>query len=85
MHFVGGSDLGKMSTTHTPTVRWSVGATGGVTCDQAMKFTIDTDGAIPFMGGKDEVMDGQGFHDVIITIEDGVTGGRETTSRNEAT
>ena len=71
--------MGKMSTTHTPTVRWSVGATGGVACAQAMKFTIDMDGSIPLMGGKEEVRGGQGFHDVIITIEDGVTGGRETT------
>ena len=78
MHFVGGSDLGRMSTTHTPTVRWSVGATGGVAFGKATKFTIGMDGAILFMGGKDEFMGGQGFHDVIITIEDGVTIGRET-------
>ena len=63
-----------MSTTHTPTVRWSVGATRGVACAQAAKVTIDTNGSIPLMGGKDEVGGGQGFHDVIITIEDGVSG-----------
>ena len=79
MHFVGGSDLGKMSTTHTPMVRWSVGATGGVACAEITKFTMGTGGAIPLMGGKDEVRGGRGFHDVVITIEDGVTGGRETT------
>ena len=56
-----------------------MGATGGVACAQATKVTIDTDGAIPLMGKKDEVRGGQGFHDVIVTIEDGVTGGRETT------
>ena len=66
-------------TTHTPMIRWCVGDTGGVACAQAAKVTIDIDGAIPLMGEKDEVRGGQGFHDVIITIEDGVTGGRETT------
>ena len=68
-----------MSTTHASTVRWSVRATGGVACAQVVKVTIDMDGAIPLMGRKDEVRGGQGFHDVIITIEDGVVGGRETT------
>ena len=74
-----GSDLGKMSTTHTSTGRWSVGATRGVACAQAAKVTIDTDGAISLMCGKYEVRGGQGFHDVIITIKDGVTGGRVST------
>ena len=74
-----GSDVGKMSTTHTLMVRLCVGATRGVAYAQAVKFTIDTNGAILIMGGKDEVRGGQGFHDVIITIEDEVTGERETT------
>ena len=74
-----GSILGRMSTTHTATVRWSVGAIGGVVCVQAMKVTIGMGGVIWFMGGKDEVKGGHGFHDVIITIEDGVTRGRDTT------
>ena len=56
-----------------------MGATEGVACAQAVKVTIDTDGAILFMGRKDELRGGHGFHDVIITIEDGVTRGRETT------
>ena len=76
---MGGSDLGRMSTTHMPMVRWSVRATEGVACAQAMKFTIGMDGAIPFMGKKDEVRGGQGFHDFIIKIEDRVTGLWETT------
>ena len=71
--------MGRMSTTHTPIVRWSVGAIGGVACAEVTKVTIGMDGAILFMGGKDEVRGGHGFHDVIIAIEDGVTGGRETT------
>ena len=79
MHTVRGSVLGRMSTTHTPMVRWSVGATGGVACAQAVKFTIEMDGAILLMGRKDEVTGGQGFHDVIITIEGGVIGGMEIT------
>ena len=79
MHSAGGSDLVKMSTTHMPTTRWSVGATKGVACAEITKVTIGTGGAIPFMGRKDEVKGGHGFHDVIITIEDGVIGGRETT------
>ena len=78
-HSAGGSDLGKMSTTHTPMVRWTVGASVGVSSAEIMKVTIGTGGAIPFMGGKDEVRGGHGFHDVIITIEYGVVGGRETT------
>ena len=78
-HSARGSDLGRMSNTHTPTVRWSVGDTRGVACAQAVKFTIGIDGAISFMGRKDEVRGGHGFHDVIITIEDGVARGRETT------
>ena len=41
------------------------------------KVTIDTDGAILLMGIKDE--GGKGFHDVIITVKYGVTGGRVTT------
>ena len=68
-----------MSTTHTPTVRWSVGATAGVACAQATKVTIGTDGAIPLMGGKDEVKGGHGFHEVVITKEGGMTGVREAT------
>ena len=76
---VRGSDLGTMSTSHTSMGRWCVGATGGVACAQTMKLTIDTDGDIPFMGGKDEVSGGQGFHNAIITIEYGVTGGKGTT------
>ena len=79
MHSLKGSNLGRMSTNHTPTVRWSVGAIGGVACAQAVKVTIGMDGAIPLMGGKDEVRGGHGFHDVIIAIEYGVTRGREKT------
>ena len=79
MHSARGSDLGKMSTTHTLTVRWSVGATGGVACVEIMKVTIGMGGAIPFMGGKDEVRGGHGFHDGIIIIEYRVTGGRDNT------
>ena len=79
MHSVGGTVLCNMSTTHTPMVRWSVGAPRGVACAKIRKVTIGTGAAIPFMGGKDEVRGGHGFHDVIIRIEDGVTGGRETT------
>ena len=68
-----------MSTTHTLMGRWCVGATLGAAYAQVAKVTIDIDGAIPLMGEKDEVRGGQGFHDVIITVEDGVTSGRETT------
>ena len=68
-----------MSTTHTLTVRLSVGAIGGVACAEIMKVTIGMGGAIQFMGGKDEFQRGHGFHDVIIAIEDGVTEERETT------
>ena len=56
-----------------------MGATGGVACAQAMKVTIDMNGAILLMGRKEEVRVGQGFHEVVITIEDGVTGERDTT------
>ena len=56
-----------------------MGVTGGVTCAEIMRVTMGTGGAIPLMGGKDEVRGGRGFHDVVIVIEDGVTGGRETT------
>ena len=76
---MGGSDRGKMSTTHTSTVRWSVGATGGITCVEIIKFTMGMGASIPLMGGKDEVRGGRGFHDVFIAIEDGVTRGRDTT------
>ena len=66
-------------------VRWSVGATKGVACADIMKVTIGMGGAIPFMGGKDEVRGGNGFHDVIIAIEYGVTRGRETPSHGYLT
>ena len=56
-----------------------MGATLWEACAEAVKVTIDTDGGIPLMGGKDEVRGGQGFYDVFITIEDGVTRGRGTT------
>ena len=68
-----------MSTTHPPKGKWCVGVALGTTCVQVAKVTIDMEGAIPLMGGKDEVRGGNNFHDVIITIEDGVIGGRETT------
>ena len=56
-----------------------MGATRGVACAQAVKVTIETDGAIPLMGRNDEVKGGKGFHDVVITVKYGVTGGRLTT------
>ena len=63
-----------MSTTHTLTSRWCVGAALGVDCSQVMKVTIDMDGAIPLMRGKDEVRGGKGFHDFVITVKYWVTG-----------
>ena len=74
-----GSALGRMSTTHTPMGRWCVGNALGEACAQVAKVTIDMDGAIPLMGGKDEVRGGKGFHDVVIRVKYGVTGGRVTT------
>ena len=70
---MGGSDLVRLFTTHMPMVRWSVGATEVVACAQAVKVTIDTDGAILVMGMKDEIRGGQGFHDVVVTTGGGRT------------
>ena len=53
-----GRHLGRMTITHIPTRGWCMRATGNVASAQAAKVDIDTNGKIPFMGGKDEVRGG---------------------------
>ena len=54
-------------------IGWCGGISLGEVCALVAKVTIDMDGAILLMSGKDEARGGKGFHDVIITVEDGVT------------
>ena len=47
-----------MTITHIPTRGWCMRATRNVAGAHAAKVDIDTNGVIPFMGGKDEVRGG---------------------------
>ena len=79
METARGSNLDKMSMTRTLMGRRCGRAIGGIACVQAAKVSIETDGAISLMGGKDDVRGGEGFHEVNITGKCGMMGGRETT------
>ena len=69
MTTAGGSGLDKMAMTHIMTRGWSMRATGGIASAHAVEVNIDTDGIILFMGGKDKVRGGEGFHEVIKTLK----------------
>ena len=52
---------------------------GGIAGTHAMEVNIDTDGVIPFRGGKDKGRGGESFHEVIMTRKEGMMRGRKTT------
>ena len=50
-----------------------------MTGTRAAEVNMGKGGVIPVMGGKDEVMGGEGFQEDILTGTVGMTRGRETT------
>ena len=71
--------MGRMAMTHIQTRWWYMRAIGGMAGTWAAEVNMDRGGVIPVMGGKDEVMGGEGFQKVILTGTEGMTRGRETT------
>ena len=71
--------MGRMAMTHIRTRWWYMRAIGGMAGTRAAEVNIDTGGVIPFVGGKEGVMGGEGFQEGIQIGKEGVTSGRETT------
>ena len=71
--------MGRMAMTHIRTRWWYMRGIGGMARTRAAEVNIDTGRVIPFMGGKDEVMGGEGFQDDILMGKEGMMRGRETT------
>ena len=71
--------MGRMAMTHIRTRWWYMRAIGGMAGTRATEVNMDRGGVIPVMGGKDEVMGGEGFQEDILTETEGMTRGRETT------
>ena len=71
--------MGRMAMTHIRTRWWYMRAIGGMAGTRAAKVNVDRGGVIPVMGGKNEVMGGEGFQEDILMGTEGMTRGRETT------
>ena len=71
--------MGRMAMTHIQTRGWYMRAIGGMVGTRAAEVNMDTGGVISFKGGKDEVTGKEGFQGGILTGNEGMRRGRETT------
>ena len=61
-----GSAMGRMAMNHIQTRWWYIRAIGGMAGTRAVEVNMEMGGVIPVMGGKDEVMGGEGFQEDIL-------------------